>query len=88
MNDKIEAELVEFKDEIEKNFSKSDINRTYVFKRLPPDEAAMNSRLVTSINRIMPKEKRRASASLGLGSEDQNSNTGPNGVSAFHNKGR
>lgn len=35
MNDKIEAELVEFKDEIEKNFWKSEINRSYVFKRLP-----------------------------------------------------
>jgi hypothetical protein len=35
INHKIEAELVEFKEEIERNFGNSEMNRTYVFKRVP-----------------------------------------------------
>jgi len=38
INPKIEGELVEFKEEIEKNFWQSEINQTYVFQRsLEPD---------------------------------------------------
>ena len=55
MNDKIEAELVEFKDEIEKNFWKSEINRTYEFTRLPHHEAVANSKNVAKYNKIKQK---------------------------------
>jgi hypothetical protein len=65
MNEKIEAELVEFKEEIEKNFWKSEINRSYVFRRLPTDEAAANSRHIASINRISPSHNAAARGPLG-----------------------
>lgn len=86
MNEKIEAELVEFKEEIEKNFSRSEINKTYVFKRLPPEEAAANSKMVAKTNRITKnltaaKEKPRASTQLSLSSDDyEDSKTGGSAV--------
>lgn len=64
VNEKIEAELVEFKEEIERNFWKSDINRTYVFKRLPPDETNSHARLVGSINRIFPRDRDPSSCNV------------------------
>lgn len=74
MNDKIEAELVEFKEEIERNFWKSEINRTYRFVRLPDNEAVANSKNVSSANKIKKSRKdgknARGSMQMSLSSQE------------------
>ena len=37
INENIERELAEFKQEIKDKFQKSDVNRTYVFPRVSPE---------------------------------------------------
>lgn len=59
INHKIEAELVEFKEEIERNFANSE-TRTYVFKRVPHEQSIANSKKVSEINKI--KESRESNA--------------------------
>ena len=69
INPKIENELVEFKEEIEKNYWKSHINQTYVFKRVSPAEAAESAKMTNNTMQAKAaspeKGARRKSATMG-----------------------